>query len=147
MSGYAGGDGRATYEEVCSGETGHAEVVQITFDPGVIAFADLLQVFFTIHNPTTLNRQGADIGTQYRSIVLAHDKEQRAEVERFVKTLEENGMWGSPIVTEITDLERFYAAEPYHQDYFRNNPTKGYCQMVVAPKVNKVREAFSDRLK
>jgi peptide-methionine (S)-S-oxide reductase len=148
VSGYAGGEAEnPTYQEVCGGRTGHAEVVQIAYDPKVVSFRDLLDVFFTIHDPTTKDRQGADIGPQYRSIVLYHSPEQKAEAERAIADLEETKVWSAPIVTEIVPLERFYPGEDYHRDYFARNPRQGYCQIVIAPKVAKFRKQFLDRLK
>lgn len=147
-SGYAGGEtGDPTYEQVCSGRTGHAEVVQITFDPGVVSFADLLRIFFTIHDPTTPNRQGADVGTQYRSIILHHSPSQKETAEAVVREVERAGIWNLEIVTELVPFDMFYPAESYHSDYFRKNPSQAYCQVVIAPKVAKFRERFRDRLK
>src|SRR5437870_4343037 len=140
VSGYAGGaTERPTYEQVCSGMTGHAEVVQVTFDPQVISFKDLLDVFFTIHDPTTLNRQGYDVGTQYRSAILYHSPEQKATAELTIKALTEAKLWEDPIVTQIEPFTVFYPAEDYHQDYFEHNPNQSYCQAIVAPKVAKAR--------
>jgi peptide-methionine (S)-S-oxide reductase len=148
VSGYMGGQTEnPSYEAVCTGATGHAEVVQITYAEDVIGFGDLLDVFFTIHDPTTLNRQGNDIGTQYRSAVFYHDETQRQITEEKVGALTEAGIWNNPIITEITEAETFYPAEDYHQGYFRNNPTQGYCAAVVAPKVAKFRKQHLDRLK
>ena len=148
VSGYAGGSvDHPTYEQVCGGRTGHAEVVQITFDPAVVSFRDLLDVFFTIHDPTTKDRQGADVGPQYRSIVLYHSPEQKADAERAIAELEAKGVWHAPIVTEIVPLENFYPAEDYHQDYFEQNPRQRYCQIVIAPKVAKFRKEHLARLK
>jgi peptide-methionine (S)-S-oxide reductase len=148
VSGYAGGHvNNPTYEQVCGGRTGHAEVVQITYDPKVITFRDLLDVFFTIHDPTTKDRQGADIGPQYRSIILFHSPEQKAEAERAIAAVTEKKIWRAPIVTEIVPLERFYPAEAYHQDYFEQNPRQRYCQIVIAPKVAKFRKEHLARLK
>ena len=147
-SGYAGGTiPSPTYEQVCTGGTGHAEVVQITFDPGVISFEELLEVFFTIHDPTTLNRQGADVGTQYRSVIFSHDEEQRATAEAVIQRVEAEGIWDDPIVTEVAPLDVFYRAEAYHQEYFRRNPGQPYCQVVIAPKVAKFRKRYLERLK
>lgn len=147
-SGYAGGhDPAPTYERVCSGTTGHAEVVQITFDPREISYRDLLEMFFTIHDPTTLNRQGADVGTQYRSAIFTHSPEQKQLAEEIIAQLQSEGVWPNPIVTEVVPLERFFKAEEYHQGYFRANPTQPYCQAVVAPKVAKLRAKFADRLR
>ena len=147
-SGYAGG-ARAdpTYEDICSGRTGHAEVVRVTYDPAVLSFRDLLTVFFTIHDPTTLNRQGNDVGTQYRSIVFSQTAEQRATARDVVKRLTDNKLFDAPIVTEIADAAPFYPAETYHQDYFDRNPAQPYCMFVVAPKVAKFRKSFAQRLK
>jgi peptide-methionine (S)-S-oxide reductase len=146
-SGYAGGFvPNPSYQAVCSGTTGHAEVVQITYDPEVVSYRDLLQVFFTIHDPTTLNRQGADVGTQYRSAIYYHDEEQRLAAEAVIADLESQKLWGKPIVTEVTALKNYYKAEDYHQDYFAKNPQQPYCQMVVAPKVAKFRKQFYNRL-
>ncbi len=147
-SGYSGGHVvNPSYREVCDGSTGHAEVVQVTFDPELIPFADLLRVFFAIHNPTTLNRQGADVGTQYRSAIFYHDDEQKRIAEEVIREIEAAGIWDDPIVTEVTPFDRFYMAEAYHQEYFANNPFQPYCQVVIAPKVAKFRKQFVDRLK
>jgi peptide-methionine (S)-S-oxide reductase len=141
-SGYAGGDvENPTYEAVCRGETGHAEVVQVEYDPDKLAYADVLEVFFTIHDPTTKDRQGPDVGSQYRSAIYAHDDDQLETAEAFVEELEREGLYEG-IVTEIEPLETFYEAEPYHQDYFEKNPNDAYCSMHAAPKVEKVREKF-----
>jgi len=148
VSGYAGGTvENPTYEQVCSGRTGHAEVVQITYDPQLVSFRDLLDVFFTIHDPTTKDRQGTDVGPQYRSIILHHDAGQKAEAERAIAELREKGVWRAPVVTEIVPLEKFYPAESYHQDYFENNPGQGYCRIVIAPKVAKFRQQYLAKLK
>jgi len=148
VSGYAGGHvDRPTYEQVCGGRTGHAEVVQISFDPEVVTYRDLLDVFFTIHDPTTKDRQGADVGPQYRSIILYHSPEQKAAAEQALADLEAKGVWHAPIVTEIVPLEQFYPAESYHQDYFEQNPRQRYCQIVIAPKVAKFRKEHLERLK
>jgi peptide-methionine (S)-S-oxide reductase len=148
VSGYAGGHvENPTYEQVCGGRTGHAEVVQITFDPDVVSYRDLLDVFFTIHDPTTKDRQGADVGPQYRSIILHHGPEQKAEAERAIEDLGAQGVWRAPIVTEVVPLEKFYPAEAYHQDYFEQNPRQRYCQIVIAPKVAKSRKEHLARLK
>jgi peptide-methionine (S)-S-oxide reductase len=147
-SGYAGGSTpNPSYEQVCTGRTGHAEVVQVTFDPRVLSFHDLLTVFFTVHDPTSLNRQGADVGTQYRSVVFYHDETQKATVQQVIGELETAKLWRKKVVTEVAPFTAFYPAEEYHRDYFRRNPTGGYCQMVVAPKVAKFRSHFADRLK
>lgn len=148
VSGYAAGSvPNPSYEAVCSGRTGHAEVVQITYDPQVISFKELLEVFFTIHDPTTPNRQGYDVGTQYRSIILTHNDEQRAISEEVIARLGSAGLWDAPIVTEIEPLDIFYPAEDYHQNYFANNPWQSYCQAIVAPKVAKARKEFLTKLK
>lgn len=141
VSGYAGGgDQRPSYQQVCTGTTGHAEVVQVTFDPAVIDYRTLLEVFFTVHDPTTLNRQGADVGTQYRSVIFFHTDAQREIAEALVADLTAAGIWPDPIVTEIAPAPAFHPAESYHQDYFKRNPFQGYCQMVIAPKLAKLRE-------
>lgn len=148
VSGYSGGARPdPTYEQVCSGATGHAEVVQITFDPGAISFRDLLDVFFTIHDPTTLNRQGGDVGTQYRSAVFFHTPEQKAAAEQAIAELSAAGTFPDPIVTEVVPMEAFYPAEDYHQNYFARNPAQPYCRAVVAPKVAKARKLHLERLK
>ena len=147
-SGYAGGSAaNPTYEAVCGGRTGHAEVVKVTFDPAVLTFRDLLTVFFTIHDPTTKDRQGNDVGTQYRSVVFCETPEQRADAEAVIADLTAQKLWRDPIVTEIASRAAFYPAENYHQDYFARNGAQPYCQIVVAPKVAKFRKAFADRLK
>jgi peptide-methionine (S)-S-oxide reductase len=147
-SGYAGGKkGNPTYHEVCTGMTGHAEVVQIHFDPRVVFYRDLLTVFFTIHDPTTRNRQGADTGTQYRSAIFFHNAEQEAIAEALIKELNEQHIWDQPIVTEVTKFDKFYLAEDYHQEYFAKNPYQPYCQALVAPKVSKFRKHFLEMLK
>lgn len=147
-SGYAGGKtAHPTYEQVCSGMTGHAEVVQVTFDPQIISFKELLQIFFTIHDPTTLNRQGADVGTQYRSAIFFRDEQQKMIAEQVITEFTSQKIWPNPIVTEVTPLEAFYPAEAYHQEYFQRNPYQAYCQMIVAPKVAKFRQKFATRLK
>ena len=148
VSGYSGGHkANPTYREVCSETTGHAEVVQIKFDPSVISFKEILQVFFSVHDPTTLNRQGNDLGTSYRSAVFYHDEEQRQIAEEVIKEVEAEGVYDNPIVTEVTAFDKFYPAEDYHQEYFANNPNQPYCAAVVAPKVTKFRSKFLDRLK
>ncbi|HUX88224.1 MAG TPA: peptide-methionine (S)-S-oxide reductase MsrA [Chloroflexota bacterium] len=147
-SGYTGGQvARPSYEDVCSGRTGHAEVVQVTFNPREISFRDLLDVFFTIHDPTTLNRQGYDVGTQYRSIILYHSPEQKAVVEQTIKELENAKLWGAPFVTEVEPFTTFYSAENYHQEYFQKNPYQPYCQAIIVPKVAKARQKFLSKLK
>jgi len=148
VSGYAGGHvTNPSYELVCGGATGHAEVVQITFDPTVVSYRDLLQIFFTIHDPTTLNRQGADTGTQYRSAVFYHSDAQRREALEVMEQLSAAGVWDDPIVTELVPLEAFYPAESYHQDYYERNQNQPYCQAVIAPKVAKVRRQYLEKLK
>jgi len=148
QSGYSGGRVPSpSYEDVCTGTTGHAEVVQITFDPQVVPFRDLLHVFFTIHDPTTPDRQGGDVGTQYRSAIFYHTPEQKAEAERVIAELEAEKVWDDPIVTQVTPFEKFYPAEEYHRDYYRRNPDQGYCRAVIAPKVAKVRKLYLDKLK
>ncbi len=147
VSGYAGGRRpNPTYEQVCTGATGHAEVVQITFDPAIITYRDLLGVLFTIHDPTTLDRQGNDTGTQYRSVVFYHTPEQQSAVDEVIGELAAESVWKDPIVTEVVPFSGFYPAEGYHQDYFNKNPNQPYCSAVVAPKVSKVRKAYFDRL-
>jgi peptide-methionine (S)-S-oxide reductase len=148
VSGYAGGRvPHPSYEAVCAGTTGHAEVVQITFDPAEVTFRELLDVFFTIHDPTTLNRQGADVGTQYRSAIFYHDDEQRRTAQQAIRDLEAEAVWGSPVVTKVEPLTEFYPAEDYHQEYFARNPRAGYCQVVIEPKVSKFRKQYLSRLK
>ncbi len=147
-SGYAGGHVQnPTYRAVCNGETGHAEVVQIKFDPSVVSYRDLLNVFFAIHDPTTLNRQGADAGTQYRSAIFYHSPAQKEAAETLVKELNEQKIWNNPIVTEVSPLSNFYMAEDYHQEYFARNPYQPYCQAVVTPKVSKFRKHYLELLK
>jgi peptide-methionine (S)-S-oxide reductase len=147
VSGYAGGTvPDPDYRQVCTGATGHAEVVQIRFDNSVIDFAALLQVFFSIHDPTTLNRQGADLGTQYRSVIFYHDPAQEQVARAVIAELSAHGAWDGPIVTEVLPLPTFYRAEPYHQNYYRQNPYQGYCQVVISPKLAKLREHHGDLL-
>ena len=147
-SGYAGGSTpNPTYRQIITGATGHAEVVQITFDPEIITFRDILQVFFTIHDPTTLNRQGADVGTQYRSAIFYHNEKQRVIAEEVIAEMEDADLWKNPIVTEVTPIEAFYVAEDYHQDYYANNNRQPYCQVVIAPKLAKARAKFQARLR
>jgi peptide-methionine (S)-S-oxide reductase len=147
-SGYAGGSPpNPSYELVCSGTTGHAEVVQIAFDPAVIGYRDLLEIFFLTHDPTTPNRQGADFGTQYRSAVFTHDAAQAATAREVMADLTRQGVFDAPIVTEVTPLDAFYPAEAYHQEYYRRNTGKPYCQAVIAPKIAKLRQARLERLK
>ncbi len=148
MSGYAAGHvANPDYHAVCGGGTGHAEVVQVKFDPGQLDYADLLRVFFAIHDPTTLNRQGNDVGTQYRSIILTHSDAQKAMAAAVMKEIGDAGIWGAKLVTQIEPLTVFYPAEEEHHDYFARNPWSGYCQVVVAPKVTKFRKQFTERLK
>ena len=147
-SGYMGGQrANPTYEQVCRGDTGHVEVVRITFDPAIVSFKELLEVFFVIHDPTTLNRQGNDVGTQYRSAVFYHTPQQKTDAEEVIARLDAAKLWSSPIVTELTPASTFYVAEGYHQEYFARNPYQPYCQAVVAPKVAKFRRHFLERLK
>jgi peptide-methionine (S)-S-oxide reductase len=147
VSGYAGGSvENPSYEQVCSGATGHAEVVQVSFAPSIIGYRELLEVFFTIHDPTTLNRQGADVGTQYRSAIFFHTPEQERIAREVISAIETAGVWDSPIVTQVEPLSRFYPAEQYHQNYFRRNPNQPYCRLVVAPKVAKFRQKFLEKL-
>ena len=148
VSGYSGGHlPDPTYHEVTSGRTGHAEVVQLTFDSKEISFQEILEVFFTIHDPTTLNRQGADVGTQYRSAVFYHTPEQNQITEQVIADLEAQKIWGNPIITQVAPFESFFPAEDYHQEYFTNNPYQPYCQVVIAPKVSKFRQKFASRLR
>jgi len=148
VSGYTGGSvPNPSYQAVCTGATGHAEVTQVTFDPAVITYRDLLDIFFTIHDPTTLNRQGADEGTQYRSAVFYHSAAQKTEAERAIKELEAAKVWDDAIVTEVVPLEEFYAAENYHQDYYARNQNQPYCRAVIAPKVAKLRSKYFEKLK
>jgi peptide-methionine (S)-S-oxide reductase len=148
LSGYAGGElTNPSYEQVCSGRTGHAEVIQLEFDRQVITFGQLLEIFFGVHDPTTLNRQGNDTGTQYRSAIFFHNEEQQQIASQVIQQLGESEVWQDPIVTELSPLDVFYPAEEYHHDYFRRNPEQGYCQAVVRPKVEKFRQAFADLFK
>jgi peptide-methionine (S)-S-oxide reductase len=148
VSGYSGGQvAEPSYEQVCTGRTGHAEVVQVTFDPSVIAFRQILEVFFAIHDPTTLNRQGADVGPQYRSAIFYHSPEQKATAEQVMADLTARKLWDRRIVTEVTPFDKFYPAEEYHQEYFARNPSQGYCQFVIAPKVAKFRKEHLADLK
>jgi peptide-methionine (S)-S-oxide reductase len=147
-SGYSGGAVQnPTYQQVCAGTTGHAEVVQVTFDPQQVSFRELLEVFFTIHDPTTLNRQGADVGTQYRSAIFYHSPEQKEVAQQTIDELNEQQIWDAPIVTQVEPLEEYYKAEDYHQEYFANNASQPYCRAVVAPKVSKFRQKFLSKLK
>lgn len=148
VSGYAGGSvPNPTYEEVCTGKTGHAEVVQIVYNPDIVSYDDLLKIFWKTHDPTTLNRQGADVGEQYRSIILYHNEKQKEKAEYYKNELEKSGAWDNPIVTQIVPFTKFYRAEDYHQNYFENNPNQGYCSFVIAPKVEKFEKVFKDKLK
>jgi peptide-methionine (S)-S-oxide reductase len=148
VSGYAGGSvENPTYKAVCSGNTGHAEVCQITFDPSIISFEEILEVFFTVHDPTTLNRQGNDIGTQYRSVIFYHSEEQKKIAEKVIKAFTDKKIYPNPIVTEISEFKKFYAAEDYHQNYYNNNSDQPYCAYVVGPKVAKFRQKFISKLK
>ncbi len=148
VSGYSGGHTEnPTYRQVCEGTTGHAEIAQITFDPAVISFKDILRVFFSVHDPTTRNRQGNDVGTQYRSAIFYHDEQQKRDAEEVIKEITAEGIYDNPIVTEVGPFEKFWPAEDYHQEYFANNPNQPYCTAVVAPKVRKFRQKFADRLK
>jgi len=148
VSGYGGGDMEdPTYRQVTTGRTGHAEVVQITFDPDVIGYAELLEIFFKTHDPTTLNRQGADVGTQYRSLILYHNEEQRKLAEKTIRELDNAVIWDNPIVTQVEPFETFYRAEDYHQEYFTGNPEQGYCRFVIQPKVEKFEKVFREKLK
>lgn len=148
VSGYSGGHvENPTYRQVCTGTTGHIEVVQVTYDPEEISFRDVLDVFFSTHDPTTWDRQGADVGPQYRSAVLYHDEEQKRIAEETIKDLDSQGIFADPIVTVVEPFERFYPAEEYHQDYFKNNPAQPYCQVIIAPKVAKFRKENLQRLK
>lgn len=148
VSGYSGGHvPNPTYEQVCSKQTGHAEVVQVTFDPSLISYRDILQIFFAIHDPTTPNRQGSDVGPQYRSVIFYHSPEQKAQAQEVMQNLNQAGLWQNPIVTELVAFEKFYPAEDYHQEYFRRNPYQPYCAFVVGPKVARFRKQYFDRLK
>lgn len=147
-SGYAGGHvPNPSYEAVCGGRTGHVEVVRIVFDPTVISYRDLLDVFFTIHDPTTPNRQGADVGPQYRSVIFTHTPEQRAEAERAIADVGASGVWSDPVMTAVEPLTNYFPAEPYHQDYYSRNASQGYCQVVIAPKLGKLRRYHLERLR
>jgi peptide-methionine (S)-S-oxide reductase len=148
VSGYSGGMvENPSYEDVCTGRTGHAEVVQITFDPRVISYRDLLHIFFTIHDPTTLNRQGPDAGTQYRSVIFYHSDDQKKTAEEVIREVERAKIWGRPLVTQVAPFRAFYSAEDYHQQYFKNNRHQPYCLMVIGPKVAKFRKQYQERLK
>ena len=148
VSGYAGGHTKnPTYQQICTGTTGHAEVIQIAFDPAVIAFEDLLEVFWRTHDPTTLNRQGADVGTQYRSVIFYHDDEQRVSAEKSKQETDASGLWKDPIVTEITPFDTVYTAEGYHQEFYQRNPHQPYCFVIIDPKMKKFRKDMPDMLK
>ena len=148
ISGYSGGNiANPTYEEVCEGTTGHAECTQITFDPSIISYDELLEIFWKTHDPTTLNKQGNDVGTQYRSVIFYHNNEQKQKAEYYKQKLTDEKIWDKPIVTEITKFEKFYPAENYHQEYSENNPNQGYCVYVITPKVEKFEKIFNDKLK
>lgn len=148
VSGYSGGHTPApSYEAVCSGTTGHAEVVQVTFDPAQVSYREILEVFFTVHDPTTLNRQGADVGTQYRSVVFHHSDEQRETAREVIRDLEAERVWDAPVVTQVEPFSEFHRAESYHQDYFKRNPRQPYCQVVIAPKVSHFRSKYLAKLK
>jgi peptide-methionine (S)-S-oxide reductase len=148
VSGYTGGQlDNPTYDDICTGTTGHAEVIRVTFNPDVISYAEVLEIFFATHDPTTLNKQGADRGTQYRSAVYVHSPAQRLIAEKMIAQLNAEKIWGSPIVTEVTDAPIFYPAEDYHQEFFKRNPNQGYCMAVVSPKLSKFRQKFLSKLK
>lgn len=148
VSGYSGGaNPNPTYQEICTGKSGHAEIVQLTFNPEIITFKELVEIFFVIHDPTTLNRQGNDIGTQYRSVIFYHSEEQKLISDEVIKFMETEKVFSNPIVTEITSLVEFYEAEEYHQNYYAKNPNQGYCRVVIEPKVSKFRKEFFNRLK
>ena len=148
LSGYAGGNAPSpTYEAVCSGNTGHAEVVQVTFDADKISYREVLEIFFALHDPTQVNRQGNDVGTQYRSAIFYHDEAQKSAAETIIAEIEKEEIWPDPVVTEVTTLNNYHEAEAYHQDYFKNNPQNQYCSMVVAPKLAKFKKTFASRLR
>ena len=148
IPGYTGGTTvNPTYQEVCNNNTGHAEAVQVTFDPARISYREILEIFFSVHDPTTLNQQSADRGTQYRSAVFYHDEQQRAIVEKLIKDRNESHLWKKPIVTQIVPLDKFYPAEDYHHEYFSRHPEQAYCRMVISPTVNKLRKQWAKRLK
>lgn len=147
VSGYAGGStANPTYEQVCSGTTGHAEVVRVTFDPSRISYREILEIFFTIHDPTTLNRQGADVGTQYRSVIFYHSDQQQTIAQQLIDELEKQGVWEDPAVTELSPAPTFYPAEDYHRQYYMRNPFQPYCQIVISPKIAAFRQKFADKL-
>ncbi|AEE21193.1 peptide-methionine (S)-S-oxide reductase MsrA [Paraglaciecola chathamensis] len=148
VSAYAGGQTQdPTYESVCSGQTGHAEVVRVNFDADKLSYREVLEIFFALHNPTQLNRQGNDVGTQYRSAIFYHDEQQKAAAEEIIQEISDEEIWPDPVVTEVTELNNYFQAEDYHQDYFSNNPQNQYCNMVVAPKLAKFKKTFASRLK
>jgi peptide-methionine (S)-S-oxide reductase len=148
VSGYSGGTVEyPSYEQVCTGKTGYAEVIQITYDPNIITYPELLEIFWKTHDPTTLNKQGNDVGTQYRSVIFYHNEEQKQLAEEYKKKLNESGAWDKPLVTEIVPFKNFYKAEGYHQNYYENNPNQGYCSFVIAPKIEKFEKVFKDKLK
>jgi len=148
VSGYMGGESTApTYESVCNGTTGHAEVVQLTFDPTVISYREILEIFFALHNPTQLNRQGNDVGTQYRSGIFFHNEAQQQAATAIIDEINQDNVWPDPVVTEVTAISQFYIGEDYHQDYFNNNPENQYCQAVISPKLAKFKQTFVDKLK
>ena len=146
--GYSGGNlPDPDYQSICKGNTGHAEVVQLTFDPGIISYKEILEIFFGFHDPTTPDRQGADVGSHYRSIIFTHSDSQNATAQETIEQINNSGIWSNPIVTEVTALRAFYPAEDYHREYFKRNPNQGYCQVVISPKVAKFRKKYADRLK
>jgi peptide-methionine (S)-S-oxide reductase len=146
-SGYTGGTAaNPNYQQVCSNKTGHAEAVQVTFDPARISYREILEIFFSVHDPTTLNRQGADIGTQYRSAIFYHNEQQKTVAEELIRELNKSRLWKTPVVTQIAPLNKFYPAEDYHKEYFVRHPEQAYCQMVISPKVNKFRKQWAKRL-
>lgn len=147
LSGYAGGEQQdPSYESVCGGDTGHAEVVQVTFDPGEISYREILEIFFALHDPTQLNRQGNDVGSQYRSAIFYHDDSQREAARAIIKEIDDEQIWPDPVVTEVVPINNYHQAEDYHQNYFKNNPQNQYCQMVLAPKLAKFKKTFANRL-
>ena len=148
ISGYTGGTTvNPTYEQVCTGKTGHAEAVQARFNPHKISYREMLEIFFSVHDPTTLNRQGADVGTQYRSAIFYHNEEQKAVARALIREFEQANLWNKPIVTQVVALDKFYPAEDYHQEYFPKHPEEGYCQMVISPKIGKFRQKWANRLR
>jgi peptide-methionine (S)-S-oxide reductase len=148
VSGYTGGTTvNPTYEQVCTGKTGHAESVQVSFNPSKLSYREILEIFFSVHDPTTLNRQGADVGTQYRSAIFYHNEQQKRVAEELIRELSKANLWDRPIVTQIVPLDTFYPAEDYHQEYFSRNPEQAYCQMVISPKISKFRKQWTEHLK